>query len=72
VRDVVVVDVRRGSPTFGEHVSVELSDENRRQFWISRGFAHDFVVLSGTAFYKCDSLCSGSSPTNLAPRHQLT
>jgi dTDP-4-dehydrorhamnose 3,5-epimerase len=59
VRDVAV-DVRRGSPTFAKHVTVELSDENRRQFWVPRGFAHGFVVLSETAdfFYKCDALYS--------------
>ena len=58
----VAVDVRRGSPTFGRYVLVELSDENRRQFWVPRGFAHGFVVLSETAdfFYKCDALYSPS------------
>ena len=59
VRDVAV-DVRRGSPNFGQHVSVELNDENRRQFWVPRGFAHGFAVLSETAdfFYKCDDIFS--------------
>jgi dTDP-4-dehydrorhamnose 3,5-epimerase len=56
----VAVDVRRGSPTFGQHVAVELSEENRRQFWIPRGFAHGFAVLSESAdfFYKCDEIYS--------------
>jgi dTDP-4-dehydrorhamnose 3,5-epimerase len=56
----VAVDVRKGSPTFGEHVAVELTDENRRQFWIPRGFAHGFIVTSESAdfFYKCDALYS--------------
>ena len=56
----VAVDVRLGSPTFGRHVAVELSEENRRQFWVPRGFAHGFVVLSESAdfFYKCDQLYS--------------
>ena len=56
----VAVDVRVGSPTFGRHVAVELSEENRRQLWVPRGFAHGFVVLSETAdfFYKCDDLYS--------------
>jgi dTDP-4-dehydrorhamnose 3,5-epimerase len=56
----VAVDVRVGSPHFGRHVAVELSEENRRQLWIPRGFAHGFLVLSETAdfFYKCDELYS--------------
>ena len=52
----VAVDIRRGSPTFGQHVAVELSAENHRQFFVSKGFAHGFAVLSETAVfqYKCD------------------
>lgn len=52
----VAVDIRLGSPTYGQHVAVELSAENRRQFFISKGFAHGFAVLSETAVfqYKCD------------------
>jgi dTDP-4-dehydrorhamnose 3,5-epimerase len=59
VRDVVV-DVRVGSPTFGRHVAVDLDDDNRRQLWVPRGFAHGFVVRSDSAdfFYKCDELYS--------------
>ncbi len=61
----VAVDVRIGSPTFGRHVSVVLTDENRRQFWVPRGFAHGFVVLSETAdfFYKCDEFYSPDNET---------
>ena len=56
----VAVDVRVGSPTFGQHVMAELNDENRRQLWVPRGFAHGFVVKSDTAdfFYKCDEFYS--------------
>ncbi len=52
----VVVDIRRGSPTYGRSVSVELTEDNHRQFFISKGFAHGFAVLSDTAVfqYKCD------------------
>ena len=53
----VAVDIRNGSPTYGQHVSVLLSGENKRQFFIPRGFAHGFVVLSDTAVfaYKVDN-----------------
>ena len=53
----VAVDLRKESPTFGQHVTVELSNDNKRQLFVPRGFAHGFVVLSETAlfFYKCDN-----------------
>ena len=53
----VAVDIRKGSPTFGKHVSVELTEDNHRQFFIPRGFAHGFSVLSEDAIfqYKCDN-----------------
>ncbi|WP_418894045.1 dTDP-4-dehydrorhamnose 3,5-epimerase [Limibacterium fermenti] len=53
----VAVDIRKGSPTFGRHVAVELTGENKRQFFVPRGFAHGFVVLSDEAVfqYKCDN-----------------
>ena len=52
----VAVDIRRGSPTYGQHVAVELSEENHLQFFMSKGFAHGFAVLTETAVfqYKCD------------------
>lgn len=52
----VAVDIRRGSPTYGRHVAVELTEDNHLQFFISKGFAHGFAVLSETAVfqYKCD------------------
>lgn len=53
----VAIDIRKGSPTYGRHVAVELSEGNHRQFFIPRGFAHGFAVLSDTAVfqYKCDN-----------------
>lgn len=53
----VAVDIRKGSPTYGQHVAVELTEDNHRQFFVSRGFAHGFSVLSETAVfqYKCDN-----------------
>lgn len=53
----VAVDIRKGSPTYGQHVAVELSEYNHRQFFVPRGFAHGFAVLSETAVfqYKCDN-----------------
>ena len=52
----VAVDIRKGSPTYGQHVAVELTEDNHRQFFVPRGFAHGFAVLSETAVfqYKCD------------------
>lgn len=56
----VAVDIREGSPTYGQHISVILSDKNKKQFFIPRGFAHGFLVLSETAIfqYKCDNFYS--------------
>lgn len=52
----VAVDIRKGSPTYGKHVAVELAEDNHRQFFVPRGFAHGFAVLSDVAVfqYKCD------------------
>lgn len=59
----VVVDIRKGSPTYGRHVAVELSSENKRMLYIPRGFAHGFAVLSDEAVfsYKCDNIYMPSS-----------
>ena len=53
----VAVDIRKGSPTYGQHVAVELTENNHRQFFVPRGFVHGFAVLSETAVfqYKCDN-----------------
>lgn len=59
----VAVDIRRGSPTFGQYVAVELSGDNHRQLFIPRGFAHGFRVLRGDAIlqYKCDNMYAPQS-----------
>lgn len=64
----VAVDLRKDSPTFGQHVAMELSDANRRQMFIPRGFAHGFSVLSEEAVfqYKCDSYYAPESEGSLA------
>lgn len=56
----VAVDIRIGSPTYGEHITVLLTGENKKQMWVPQGFAHGFVVLSKTAqfAYKCDNYYS--------------
>ena len=64
----VAVDIRKGSPTFGKHVAVELTENNHRQFFIPRGFAHGFSVLSDIAVfqYKCDNFYHPESEGALA------
>lgn len=59
----VAVDIRKGSPTYGQHIAVELSEDNHRQFFVPRGFAHGFAVLSETAIfqYKCDNFYAPES-----------
>ena len=64
----VAVDIRKGSPTFGQHVAVELTEDNHRQFFIPRGFAHGFSVLSkeGIFQYKCDNFYAPQSEGAIA------
>ena len=63
----VAVDIRKSSPTFGKHVMVELSDENKRQLFIPRGFAHGFLVLSDEAIftYKVDNIYATQSEASI-------
>lgn len=64
----VAVDIRHGSPTFGQHVAVELTAENHRQLFIPRGFAHGFAVLSDVAVfqYKCDNFYAPESDSGIS------
>lgn len=64
----VAVDIRKGSPTFGQYVSVLLTEENKRQYFIPRGFAHGFLVLSDEAIfqYKCDNYYAPQSEGGIA------
>ncbi len=68
----IAVDVREGSETYGEHVAVELSEENNRQLFIPRGFLHGFAVLSDSAtfFYKCDNVYNKESEDGVNPLDQ--
>lgn len=64
----VAVDIRKGSPTFGKHLAVELSEDNHRQLFIPRGFAHGFAVLTDEAIfqYKCDNFYAPQSEGAIA------
>lgn len=63
----VAVDIRKGSPTFGQHFAMELSGTSRTQLYIPRGFAHGFIVLTDTAvfFYKCDNVYNKQSEAGI-------
>lgn len=64
----VAVDIRKGSPTYGQHVAVELTEDNHRQFFIPRGFAHGFAVLTDEVIfqYKCDNFYAPASEGAIA------
>ena len=64
----VAVYIRKGSPTYGRHVAIELSEENHRQFFVPRGFAHGFAVLSKTAVfqYKCDNFYTPEADSGIS------
>ena len=68
----VAVDIRYGSPTFGQHVAVELTEGNHRQFFIPRGFAHGFAVLTETAVmtYKCDNFYAPQADAGIQLRDE--
>lgn len=69
----VAVDIRRGSPTYGQHVAVELTEENHFQLFIPRGFAHGFAVLSEEAVfqYKCDNYYAPEADSGISIRDAL-
>ena len=64
----VAVDIRNGSPTYGQHIAVELSQQNHRQFFVPRGFAHGFAVLSDEAIvqYKCDNFYAPEADSGIS------
>ena len=64
----VAVDIRKGSPTYGQHVAVELTEDNHRQFFVPRGFAHGFAVFSENAIfqYKCDNFYAPQADSGIS------
>ena len=64
----IIVDIRKGSPTFGKHISIELSDENQKQVFIPRGYAHGYITLSEESIfhYKVDNYYNKSSEASIA------